>query len=170
MRLLMGFTVICVILIPGISAAEPAGNAANCLIRLDEATLVGDSLTVLTNDSTVIRGRHPIVSFTSALLYMKLPDDSGIVENSVTISFERISAISYRKPGLGRLALPLLGFAVGAVAGGFAGAALAPEGDWLEFPEAGSAFIGGTIGGIIGAIAGHEIGKGHTKEVTLHCQ
>jgi hypothetical protein len=170
MRTIPGLVAVSLILGTCSIAANTDNDTVNCFSRLDRAAIIGDSVTVLTTDSTVYNGVRPIVNYSSSILYMKLVADSGIEGNSVTISLERVSSISYRQAGFGQLLYPLLGFAAGAAAGGYAGATLAPEGDWLEFPEVACGLIGGVMGGLIGAMGGHEIGKHHTKEVTLHCR
>jgi len=153
-----------------ISAETHADETPDCFTRLERETRAGDSMTVFYDDSTVVSGRRPIINFTSSLLYMRSVTDSGVA-HSVTIPFERISKITYRKPSGARFGLLIVGFALGAVAGGFVGAELAsdPEG-WLDFSELYAAMAGGILGGMIGAGGGYQIGKHLTVKVTLVCE
>lgn len=150
-------------------AETNTGETPDCFIRLAEDKRIGDSITVFYDDNTVVRGRRPIINSTSSILYMRTVTDSGIT-HSVTIPFDRISRITYLKPASSRAGLVLLGFALGAVAGGFVGAALAQEDDgFLDFSRLHAAFAGGMLGGMIGAASGYHIGKDLAVKVTLVC-
>jgi hypothetical protein len=143
---------------------------ADCFTQLEQDTQVGDSVTVITNDSTVIRGTKPTVILTSSNLYMRRMGETGLVGN-VTIPFEKINRITYRKPSHARWILALAGLAVGATAGGFAGYRLdSGEKGWLDFSRLGSAVFGGMIGGLIGMAGGYKIGNSITIKVTLECR
>ena len=141
---------------------------ADCFTRLEKATLIGDSLTVLTVDSVVIGGIRPMINRASSVLYMKVEVDSVAV-NDVVIPFENISRLTYRKPSDIRRGLILLGLCTGIVAGALTGEALVDEpAGWFELESV--QFFGALIGGFIGAIAGHEIGRHFTSTVTLECR
>ncbi len=132
-------------------AETNTGDAPDCFIRLAKDKRIGDSITVFYDDNTVVRGRRPIINLTSSILYMRSVTDSGIT-HSVTIPFERISKITYLKPASSRAGLVLFGFALGVVAGGFVGAALAQEeGGGMGFSRLHAALAGGMVGGMIGA-------------------
>ena len=146
--------------------AEPERTAtADCFVRADQDKRIGDSIAVLTDDSVVIRGNHPVFNATSSILYMRQITDTGATSH-ITIPYDRINRISYRKPSGVRWILTVTGYCIGAVAGGMTGASL--EGDGWD--KIGAASMGGLIGGVIGAVAGRNIGKRFTTEVTLECR
>ena len=150
-------------------AETHAGETRDCFGRLAKDTRAGDSITVFTDDSTVVRGSRPIINSTSSILYMRTVTESGFT-HSVTIPFDRISKITYLKPSSTRAGLVLLGFALGVVAGGFVGAALAQEEEgFMDFSRLHAAMAGGMVGGMIGAAGGYHIGKNLAVKVTLVC-
>ncbi len=150
-------------------AETNTGETRDCFGRLAKDTRAGDSITVFTDDSTVVRGSRPIINSTSSILYMRTVTESGFT-HSVTIPFDRISKITYLKPASSRAGLILLGFALGAVAGGFVGAALAQEEEgFMDFSRLHAAMAGGMLGGMIGAAGGYHIGKDLAVKVTLVC-
>ena len=136
----------------------------DCFQRAVKDKRIGDSITVVTNDSLVIRGNHPVFNTTSSILYMRQVTDVGAASH-VTIPYSRISRISYQKPSGFRWILTVTGYCIGGVAGGMAGASLEDDG----WDKIGAGFAGGLIGGVIGAAVGHNIGKSFTSEVTLKC-
>lgn len=85
-------------------AETNTGETPDCFIRLAEDKRIGDSITVFYDDSTVVRGRSPIINFKSSILYMRNVTDSSIT-HSVTIPFDRISRITYLKPASSRAGL-----------------------------------------------------------------
>jgi len=141
----------------------------DCLKRLETDERIGDSLIVYTTDQRELVGERPIVNFTSSILYMKLSSPDGQWED-ITVPFESLDRITYRKHGHARRGLTLLGFGLGAVVGGAIGVALAPEPEgWLDMPEVQTGAIGAMIGGIFGAVGGNMIGSRMTVQVTLKC-
>ena len=151
-------------------AETHSGETPDCFGRLAKDTRVGDSVTVFYDDSTVVRGSRPIINSTSSILYMRAITESGFT-HSVTIPFDRISKITYLKPASSRAGLVLLGFALGVVAGGFVGAALAQdEQGFMDFSRLHAALAGGMVGGMIGAAGGYHIGKDLAVKVTLVCR
>jgi hypothetical protein len=150
-------------------AQTHADENPDCFIRLDRETRAGDSITVFTDDSTAVCGSRSIILFTSSILCIRAVEDSGY-SSSLTIPFDRISKITYRKPSGARFGLVLFGFVAGALAGGYVGAALAPEPEgWLDFSELHAAMAGSMIGGLVGAMGGYQVSKHLTVQVTLVC-
>ena len=154
----------CIGSVTSVCAETPADETPDCFSRLERETRAGDSLTVFYDDSTIVHCSRPIINFSSSILYMRSVTDSGIT-HSVTIPFDRISKITYRKPSGARSGLLIMGFALGAVAG------LAPEEEgWPDFSRLEATATGCMLGGVIGAVGGHEIGKHITVKVTLVCR
>ncbi len=158
----------------GIFAGTHAHATPDCFTRLAQEARIAYSVAVYTDDSTFVGGNRPIVNLTSSILYMRRLTDSGIV-SSVTIPFEKINRITYRKPSSARGIITLLGFGVGSVAGVVTSVALADKSagsfdfkSW-DYDLIGVAFFGGMIGGTIGAVGGNAIGKRITVKVTLEC-
>lgn len=168
MSLLLKTVVFIVLLVPEITAVKSDNETSKCFTRLEKETIIGDSLTVFTTDSSVIHGHKPIINFTSSVLYMKLLPDSSTT-GDILLSFETIDRITFVKPDNARHALTILGLGAGIFAGAMIGGKLHSEPNgW--FSDVASQFLGGLIGGVIGAILGHEIGKNMTSKVTLNCK
>jgi len=164
MRILL-MAIFMVSLVVGLYAETQKTATADCFARVGHNKRIGDSITVFTNDSAVIRGNHPIFNATSSILYMRQVTNIGAASH-ITIPYDRINRISYRKPSGARWILTVTGYCIGAVAGGMTGASLEDDG----WDKIGTAFFGGLIGGVVGAVAGHNIGKRFTTEVTLECR
>lgn len=177
MRYLIQFAVVSVVLViltASVAALDLSihnkSEKTNCFARLENDLKFGDSLTVFTQDNSVIKGSNAIVNLSSSLLYMKKLTNTR-VPSSVTIPLNDINRITYRKPAKGRGGLLFVGFLVGAVAGGAIGVAVAPEpSGFLDFTELQYRVIGGLIGGLFGAVGGHELGKNMKTKVTLSCK
>lgn len=152
-------------------ADPPDRTAADCFVRLANDLRIDDTLTVYRNDSTVFRGNHTIINLSASLLYFMQITDSPI-SGSLTIPFDRITRVTYRRPSHARWGLTVLGLGVGGVIGGLVGVALAPEEEsgFLDFQDVYFGFFGAVIGGLLGAATGHEIGKGSTREISLECR
>ncbi|MCP4684545.1 MAG: hypothetical protein GY867_03755 [bacterium] len=116
-----------ILLLPVFSNAAdtPDSTTHECLERLERETRVGDSITVFTKDNRIIRGERPIVNFESSILYMKLMSEPGSWED-VTVPFDRINRITFRKQGHARWGMTVLGLVLGGAAGAAVGVALAP--------------------------------------------
>ena len=169
--LLSTIAIICVSIVTSARADTIGSAAADCFARLEKETIVGDSLTVFTNDGVIIRGNHPIFNVRSSLLYMKLSGDTTATKDAL-IPIHRIDRITYVKPSSKGRVVTCLGLVVGAVAGGLAGSALVPEseGGWLDFSKPAGIWFGGLFGGLIGAAFGHKLGKNITAEATIECR
>ena len=166
MRALLAILAFCVLFV---ISAIPCNGKENCFKRLDKAKIIGDSLTVLTNDSLVIRGIHPMLNFTSSILYMRLAPDS-ISSGDIVIPMNTINRITYYKPSSLRHGPALLGLVVGVVAGGYAGNAISSDCTGWFCLKLDEAILGGVIGGILGLLIGHNISKNMTSKATLDCK
>ena len=133
---------------------------------LSEDKLIGDSVTIVTTDGSIIKGSRPIVNTRSFVLYLKQADDSALLGDN-TIPFAMVSTISYRKPSPARRWITALGFGLGALGGAAAGAALASD---TSDPAFGEASMGAFLGLIVGTALGYTISKNMTTEVTLNCR
>lgn len=153
-------------LAPGVAAGTYESTPEDCFARLERDTRVGDSLTVYTADNRILRGIRPNISFPSSLRYMKIIIDPNTVD-IVTIPFEDIDRIVYRKQSNTRWAMAILGFGIGALVGGSVGQKIDPRredsGDLEGF------MFGAVIGGLLGAVSGYEISKNQTVKVILDC-
>ena len=142
-------------------------TAGGCFDQIEKKIPAGDTITVFTTDSALIRGTLPSVMAAASMLHIKSVDDSGFPRRMV-IPISKIDRISYDKPC--RI-YTLVGLAAGITAGIFAGAALAPEpSGWLDFPEVYCGMVGAFVGGVIGAGIGAEIDKSLTLTVNLKCR
>jgi hypothetical protein len=127
-------------------------------------------ITVVTTDSTVIHGVHPVVVAPSLLsLVMVTKSGDG---NSMSIPLDRIATISYsRGRESARWQLPIAGLVLGAVAGAAIGSASAPEPMRpFEFPELEYGIAGGALGGFVGLISGFIIGQHIGSPITVTCR
>ena len=167
MRVLLGIVAACAILASEVMADKSGNATSNCFTRLEKGTLVGDSLTVFTDDGVVIHGNRPILNFASSVLYLTLATDSGPTDH-ILIPFETINRITYGKLSSARHGLTILGFGIGSAAGIMAGIALVPEPD--SFDNLSTIFFAGLFSGVIGMVLGHKIGMNMTSKVTLECR
>ena len=153
-----------------ISAASPQSAGVRCLDRVAREVQSGDSVTVVLNDSRVVRGNDVIVDSASSILFVRPVVGSG-AGGRMAISLDRIATITYTKPSPVRFGFVLLGLGVGAFAGAAAGTALAPGDEDFE-PSAAitSGLAGAIIGGLIGTAGGWEVGKQFRVTVTLKCR
>jgi hypothetical protein len=149
-----------------------AASGSSCLVRLADDKPIGDSVTVLLNDSTLICGTRPIVLAPSFGLYLRKRSGIGTYE-SVTIPVSDISSISYRKHRKERGILILVGFFGGMAAGVAIGLSMESDSDsgccW-DFAPPAEALLGGLFGGLVGAAIGADLAKHMSFTVTLDCK
>jgi len=146
------------------------GAPGNWFKRVTREVRPGEPVTVFTDDGAIFLANRPLFDFSSSTLYMRSETRSGVT-GTVLIPFENISRITYSKPSAARWGLAILGFGIGAVAGGMAGAAMAPESDeWLDFDAMRYGIFGAVIGGMLGTACGYAIGDNMKTTVTLECR
>lgn len=153
-------------LAPGVAAGTYESSPEDCFVQLERDTRVGDSLTVYTADNKTLRGIRPNINFFSPLRHLKIIIDPNTVD-IVTIPFEDIDRIVYRKQSNTRWAMAILGFGIGGLIGGSVGQKMDPR--RAESGDLEGFMIGAAIGGLLGAVSGYEVGKNHTVKVILDC-
>ena len=114
------------VLTAGVAGGTPDSADVRCFDSIVRSIPVEEPITVVTNDSASIRGILPAVIPLSSALYL-WPDANSSFGSSVVIPIGRINRITYTKPSPMKPVLVLLGLGLGMIAGGSAGAALAPE-------------------------------------------
>jgi len=147
-------------------ADTPGSAVAGCFERIERKVSPGDTVTIITTDSAVVRGLYRSVMPGGSTMYLRSLTGSGNTDR-MTIPLGTIDKITYSKRG--RI-FSILGFGAGFIAGAFTGAALAPEPEgFLDFSGLGCAIVGAFFGGLIGAAGGAEIDKQFRFTITLVC-
>jgi hypothetical protein len=142
------------------------GVRAGCLDRIERSVRLGDTITVIKVDSTVIRGTFPTVMTAASALCIRSVSTLG--ENRIMIQAIDIDRVTYRKQ---THVFGIVGFIVGMAGGAAAGAALAPAPHgFMDMPEVGTGLIGALIGGLVGGGAGGLIDQKLTRAVTVDCR
>lgn len=142
------------------------GARAGCLDRIERSVRLGDTITVIKVDSTVIRGTFPTIMTAASALCIRSVSTPG--ENSLIIQAADIDRITYRKQ---TCFFTLTGIVVGLVVGGIVGVSLAPESSgWVDMPEIGTGLIGALIGGVLGGGTGGMLDRKLTRTVRVDCR
>lgn len=166
MRVIMLLTIIAALNVSAI--ADTTGKPlCDCFGRVVDETLMGDTVTIYTNNNKIISGIHP-VTVTSSTLYGRSLVEQGTAE-TINIRLEDIDRITYSTPNKAAKILPLIGLAAGSIGGAALGSTL-PQNDpscWIIDPNV---LLGGAIGGILGIALGHEIEKHINIRVNLQCR
>jgi hypothetical protein len=142
-----------------------------CLEELQGDREFVDSIVVLTNEDKTVEGKRATVNFQLSLLRVKQAiEPEGWKYVYVSVDFDDINEITYRKTGHQRTGMTYLGGVLGLVVGGCIGNAVAPEPDeFMDQSKLEYSFAGALIGAAVGGLLGHVIGSGMSAEVTLKC-
>jgi len=158
------------IFITSASARTAESAPPDCFERLQNDVKYVDSIAVLTGADRTVEGERVIVDFTFSRLSVEQQVAPG-EWRTLTIEFDRIDKITYRKRGHARRGMTFLGLGLGLLVGGVIGVAAAPEPDeFLELPEVTYGFTGAVIGGLFGAIGFDLLGAHISARVSLNCR
>jgi hypothetical protein len=159
-------------LVPAVAAegASRDTTRTGCFERSVHDLGIGDTITVFTDDSDVIRGIYGLLDVSSNVLYLRSVSDQGATTR-VVVPIETINKLTYRAPSKARSLLTLVCLGVGVFAGGWVGGKLAPRPDgFMDFSGIACVFSGAVIGGLVGASAGNAAGHNMMVTVTLKCK
>jgi hypothetical protein len=153
------------------ASAQTAGSAPpDCFEHLQNDARYVDSIAVLTSADSTVEGERVLVDFT----FSRLSVEQSVAPDqwrAISIGFDRVSQITYRKSGHARRGMTFLGLGLGLLVGGVLGVAVAPEPDRsMELPEVKYGFIGAATGGLIGAVGFNLLGARISTRVTLDCR
>jgi hypothetical protein len=169
----MTFRFLCLLTLLLLTSADAADTVEfksfSCMVRFERETPLDDSITVFTLGHRIFRGKHPTINYESSSLSLKLRTEPGTWED-VTVPFDSITMIAFKKRGKNRTGMTLLGLGLGMLVGGIIGTSAAPEPDrFLEMPEIRYGFTGAVIGAFVGAVSFNLIGARMVGTVKLEC-